>query len=707
MADLKFIGVNFPSVPQHRQADPATDRLLVNTIGPQGGVGGPLVVSPVAAVTGTDLVLDIRTGVVTVLTVNGNGTTSVTRPWTNGTDRSWANAISLDPSNAPGFGSDGSVQLVIGSGLSPATGSGTNGANNPATGSLMLQTDGSAWIKTGAGATSWTQLAAISDPTVISEGFDDFTENPAVSWSLGTDNNANISWGSNAAAYGFPGTGALALSVSTTAGSKIKALRFGSGLVLDTTVPVVVTHRVFPTASGVYSDDEFQWLVGIASDPDLTNGLVLFAAWDDGTSTRSYNIGRVIAGVPTFIPVVLPPLGLGDTSYSLRFTATATSYSVHYAIDNGPFILLDTAAVALNPSTYVPFIQVEKANGDGDRGLIIDWVSWRLARYADTVGAPTGDEFGDIGPLIGGNVGTNDNRITRSSGGGGQTIEGSSVTLDDSGNITGVAGLTASGTVQGNNVTATGALSGASASITNDITVGGTVDGRNVSVDGTKLDTIETGADVTDAVNVAAAGAVMSSVFNTGWPSTLFGTDGVGGHAAVRRAITVGTPTAAEDNTIGYAQGSTWIDTGTQSIWFCVDASTAAAIWVQLPSLTLASNIYNPTFTPSDGAITISYVDSFRWMRIGSIIQVSGLVEIATAGASAPDEIEITLPVTCGSSTIGFLSGSYTCQQDITLRGPIWGNVDGVSAKAYMRFVDTVAAGPYIVAVEFSYRTTS
>lgn len=38
-----------------------------------------------------------------------------------------------------------------------------------------------------------------------------------------------------------------------------------------------------------------------------------------------------------------------------------------------------------------------------------------------------------------------------------------------------------------------------------------TVDGRDVSVDGTKLDGIEAGADVTDTANVTAAGAVMDS----------------------------------------------------------------------------------------------------------------------------------------------------------------------------------------------------
>ena len=47
--------------------------------------------------------------------------------------------------------------------------------------------------------------------------------------------------------------------------------------------------------------------------------------------------------------------------------------------------------------------------------------------------------------------------------------------------------------------------------VTNNITVGGTVDGRDIATDGTKLDGIEAGADVTDTTNVTAAGAVMDS----------------------------------------------------------------------------------------------------------------------------------------------------------------------------------------------------
>ncbi|MGD9749370.1 MAG: hypothetical protein AB7W59_00080 [Acidimicrobiia bacterium] len=53
------------------------------------------------------------------------------------------------------------------------------------------------------------------------------------------------------------------------------------------------------------------------------------------------------------------------------------------------------------------------------------------------------------------------------------------------------------------------AIAGTGITVTGNVTVTGTVDGRDVATDGAKLDGIEAGADVTDAANVAAAGAVM------------------------------------------------------------------------------------------------------------------------------------------------------------------------------------------------------
>lgn len=64
------------------------------------------------------------------------------------------------------------------------------------------------------------------------------------------------------------------------------------------------------------------------------------------------------------------------------------------------------------------------------------------------------------------------------------------------GTIEGTSGLTYNGSVFG---------------VTGNITVSGTVDGRDLAADGTKLDGIEAGANVTDTANVTAAGALMDS----------------------------------------------------------------------------------------------------------------------------------------------------------------------------------------------------
>ena len=59
--------------------------------------------------------------------------------------------------------------------------------------------------------------------------------------------------------------------------------------------------------------------------------------------------------------------------------------------------------------------------------------------------------------------------------------------------------------------TADAALPKAGGAMTGAITTNSTFDGRDVATDGTKLDGIEAGADVTDTTNVTAAGALMDS----------------------------------------------------------------------------------------------------------------------------------------------------------------------------------------------------
>ena len=70
--------------------------------------------------------------------------------------------------------------------------------------------------------------------------------------------------------------------------------------------------------------------------------------------------------------------------------------------------------------------------------------------------------------------------------------------------------------------------------VTGNITVSGTVDGRDVASDGSKLDSIESGADVTDATNVNAAGAVMNSDTSTASMSFVTDQDNMSGNSSTK-----------------------------------------------------------------------------------------------------------------------------------------------------------------------------
>ena len=90
-------------------------------------------------------------------------------------------------------------------------------------------------------------------------------------------------------------------------------------------------------------------------------------------------------------------------------------------------------------------------------------------------------------------------------------------------NITGTA---TSESVQAGNITATGNIQGANLLITGDMTVSGDIDGRDVSVDGAKLDTIESGAtaDQTDAeIRAAVDAATDSNVYTDAEKAKLTG----------------------------------------------------------------------------------------------------------------------------------------------------------------------------------------
>ena len=107
----------------------------------------------------------------------------------------------------------------------------------------------------------------------------------------------------------------------------------------------------------------------------------------------------------------------------------------------------------------------------------------------------------------------------------------------------------------------------------------GLVDGRDVATDGGKLDGIEALADVTDATNVAAAGAVMDSDFSA---NGAMERTGAGAYATIlnkRDATTA--PTANDDSGDGYSVGSRWVDVTGDKEYVCLDATLTAAVWTE------------------------------------------------------------------------------------------------------------------------------
>lgn len=165
---------------------------------------------------------------------------------------------------------------------------------------------------------------------------------------------------------------------------------------------------------------------------------------------------------------------------------------------------------------------------------------------------------GGGGGSVVGPVSSTNNAITRWNGATGEVLKNSAVLVSDLGDIVAPGSLTV-----------------------NSITVSGNVDGRDISTDGSKLDTIETNADVTDAANVAAAGAVMDSDF-TGTNVGALRRTGVGTYAVLQDNLTaVVDPTTSADSASGYSVGSLWVNTLTNQVFICADAGVGAAIWRQ------------------------------------------------------------------------------------------------------------------------------
>jgi len=152
--------------------------------------------------------------------------------------------------------------------------------------------------------------------------------------------------------------------------------------------------------------------------------------------------------------------------------------------------------------------------------------------------------------------------------------------------------------------TASAALPKTGGAMTGAITTNSTFDGRDVATDGTKLDGIEASADVTDATNVAAAGALMKSggtmtgsaqgstdtdTSNTGSVTLNFSTN-QNFVLTLTGAVTLANPTT---ETVGQSGFITFIQDGTggRVVSLGTDYETAGGAGLTLSSTASATDI--------------------------------------------------------------------------------------------------------------------
>ena len=251
------------------------------------------------------------------------------------------------------------------------------------------------------------------------------------------------------------------------------------------------------------------------------------------------------------------------------------------------------------------------------------------------------------------------------------------------------------------------------------ISVTGTVDGRDVAADGTKLDTVEQNADVTDAVNVAAAGALMKSggtmtgnlILNAD-PTAALGaatkeyvdtiaSAGIHYHDPVR----VETPSAL---TASYNNGSSGVGAT------LTNSGTQAALVIDGVTMTLNDRVlvYNQTDETHNGIYTVTNVGSAstNWV-------MTRATDADSYGASDPDSFgkgdaffvkegntgagELYVMTTAGTITFGTTAihfsqvaetAVYNAGTGLTLTGTTFSIGQDVATSANVTFNQVTAA---------------
>lgn len=183
--------------------------------------------------------------------------------------------------------------------------------------------------------------------------------------------------------------------------------------------------------------------------------------------------------------------------------------------------------------------------------------------------------------------------------------------------------------------------------------------GSMSGADKAKLDGIEAGADVTDAANVAAAGALLDSDFAAS--QGYLRKTGGGTYEAVKSNLSATTdPGAADDSAAGYAVGSRWINLTADTVHECVDATAGAAVWKDLSAGAGGGEVNQNAFSTIAVAGQSAVVAD---QKTDTLTLVGGANVTLTTNA-ATDEITIAASGGGGNLDYGLVTGSVTGTDD-------------------------------------------
>lgn len=113
-----------------------------------------------------------------------------------------------------------------------------------------------------------------------------------------------------------------------------------------------------------------------------------------------------------------------------------------------------------------------------------------------------------------------------------------------------------------------------------------------------------------------------------------------GGRTRINSSAT-SAPTTSNDNTQGYQVGATWTRSDTRQVWFCVDATTNAAVWTPIDLSTFPGYVANNYYVPmADGTFNVGNAigtNNTRWFPayIGERCTLSALGFVITTAAAA------------------------------------------------------------------------